>query len=93
MIPLLLVALPSSLNAAEPTDGEIRDALMIKLASDRDVRGTQIDVAVEEGVVTLEGPVSDERAKKRAEKLAKKQKGVKKVVNKLEIAHQVIGAP
>jgi osmotically-inducible protein OsmY len=92
-ISLLLVALPGPLTADEPDDDAIRDALMIKLAGDRDVRGTQIEVAVEDGVVTLEGPVADERARKRAEKLAKKQKGVEKVINKLEIAHTALGEP
>ncbi len=84
---LLLAATPV-LPADEPTDGQIRDELMIKLAGDRDVRGTQIVVKVEDGVVTLEGPVPDEKGKKRAEKLAKKHKGVEKVINKLEIQTQ-----
>lgn len=82
---MAMVAVP--VVAAEPSDGEIRDELMIKLAGDRDVRGTAIEVTVEEGVVTLEGTVTDDKAKKRAEKLSKKQKGVKKVVNKIEVTH------
>ena len=81
---LSLLAVPAM--AETDTDGEIRDTLMIKLAGDRDVRGTQIEVAVEEGVVTLSGEVFSDKAKKRAEKMAKKHKGVKQVVNKLTVA-------
>jgi len=81
---LLGLVLPAS--AAEVPDDEIHDTLRIKLAGDRDVRGTQIEVIVEEGVVTLRGEVFRDKAKKRAEKMAKKHKGVKKVINELTVA-------
>lgn len=68
------------------SDDEIYDKVRLKLASDRDVRGGHIDVEVKDGVVTLRGQVHDDRAKKKAEKLAKKEKGVKKVVNELKVA-------
>jgi len=78
---LVLPAVP-----AEVSDDEIHDTLRIKLAGDRDVRGTQIEVAVEDGVVTLRGEVFNNKAKKRAGKMAKKHKGVKKVINELTVA-------
>lgn len=59
---------------------------MIKLAGDRDVRGTQITVEVKDGVVTLSGEVFNEKAKKRAEKMSRKHKGVEKVINNLTVA-------
>jgi len=77
------VCLPVAL--AQPTDGEIHDQVRLKLAGDRDVRGTQIQVEVEDGVVTLRGQVHSEKARKRAAKLAKKVKGVKKVINELTV--------
>jgi hypothetical protein len=61
---------------AEPvSDDEIVDKVRLKLAAD--VRGTAFEVTVKEGVVTLRGQVDKEKNKKRAEKLAKKVKGVK----------------
>lgn len=70
---------------AQTSDGEIHDHVRLKLAGDRDVRGTQIQVEVKDGVVTLKGQVHSEKARKRAAKLAKKVKGVKKVINELTV--------
>ena len=83
---ILLAGVPAPGYADAPSDDEIRDNLMVKLAGDRDVRGTQITVEVAGGVVTLTGEVFNEKAKRRAEKMAKKHKGVKNVVNKLTVA-------
>ncbi len=69
-------------------DDVIYDKVRVKLAGDRDVRGTTIQVEVQNGVVTLEGQVFNEKAKKRATKLTKKVKGVKKVINNLTTAPQ-----
>ena len=91
LLSVLLVALMAAAFAApvagykKVSDDEIRDTLMVKLASDRDVRGTRIEVTVKDGVVTLRGPVFSEKAKKRAGKIAKKRKGVKKVINELKV--------
>jgi len=67
------------------SDGEIHDQVLIKLAGDQDVKGTGIEVAVKDGVVTLEGKVKTEKVKAKAERLAKKVRGVKSVVNKLAV--------
>ena len=69
--------------ASTVSDDEIHDKVKVALASDMDVRGTTIVVEVHDGVVTLKGKVINEKAKKRATKIAKKQKGVKKVINEL----------
>jgi hyperosmotically inducible protein len=69
-----------------PEDDRMYDQVRVKLAGDRDVGGGAIDVEVHDGVVTLKGKVSKPKQKSRAEKLAKKVKGVKSVVNNLVVA-------
>ena len=56
-----------------------------KLAGDAVVKGGAIEVEVKDGVVTLKGRVQEQRQKSKAESLAKKVKGVKSVVNNLQI--------
>jgi hyperosmotically inducible periplasmic protein len=48
--------------------------------------GSNIDVDVKNGVVTLQGTVTSEAGKARAQELARKNDGVKNVVNQLRIA-------
>lgn len=67
-------------------DDRLYDQVRLKLAGDRDVGGGAIDVEVHQGVVTLKGKVSKPKQKSRAEKLAKKVKGVKSVKNDLVVA-------
>lgn len=68
-----------------PADDRIYDQVRLKLAGDRDVKGGGIDVVVKNGVVTLQGKVQKDRQKSRAERLAKKVKGVSSVVNNLKV--------
>ena len=77
LAPLLLA------QKAPVTDDTIFDMVRLKLASDPDVRGGAFDVQVKDGVVTIKGRVDKESYKQRAEKLTKKVKGVKSVVNQL----------
>ncbi|MBL8230470.1 MAG: BON domain-containing protein [Bryobacterales bacterium] len=67
-------------------DDRIYDQVRLRLASNPDVKGGAIEVKVEEGVVTLIGKVRTDKAKSKAESLAGKVKGVKKVVNQLMVA-------
>jgi len=67
------------------SDDGVYDAVRVKLASDQVVGSMPFNVAVEKGVVTLSGSVEKEGYRSRAEKVAKKVKGVKQVVNKIEI--------
>jgi len=67
------------------SDDVIYDQVRVKLASDRDTGGDNIDVKVNQGVVELGGKVRSDSAKSKAEKIAKKVKGVKKVVNQLKV--------
>jgi osmotically-inducible protein OsmY len=68
------------------TDDTIRDQVMVKLANDQDVGGMPIDVDVRQGVATLKGKVRNDKQKSKAEKLAKKVKGVTGVTNQLVIS-------
>jgi len=68
------------------TDDTIRDQVMVKLADDPDVGGMPINVDVHQGVATLKGKVRNDKQKSKAEKLAKKVKGVTGVTNQLVIS-------
>jgi osmotically-inducible protein OsmY len=72
------------------SDDQIYDQVRQRLAADRDVRGGGIAVDVKDGVVTLRGKVHEERQRHKAERVAKKVKGVKQVVNQLELE---LGSP
>jgi osmotically-inducible protein OsmY len=92
MMRILAVLLAFALSVAPllaqkgaPGDGEIHDQVLIRLAGDRDVKGTGITVEVKDGVVTLTGKVESDKVRSKSEKLAKKVKGVKSVVNQLTV--------
>jgi osmotically-inducible protein OsmY len=67
------------------SDDAIYDKVRINLASDIDVKGGNLKVDVKEGVVTLAGTVENQGQKDKAGHIAKKVKGVKKVVNNIEV--------
>jgi osmotically-inducible protein OsmY len=67
------------------TDDTISDAVRVKLAGDQLVGVLPLQVTVKQGVVTLAGSVEQKSLKSRAEKVAKKVKGVKRVDNNIEI--------
>ena len=67
------------------TDDTISDAVRVKLAGDQLVGVLSLDVTVKQGVVTLAGSVEAKSLAARAEKVAKKVKGVKQVINHIEI--------
>jgi len=79
--------------AADKTisDDMIYDNVRIKLASDAVVKGGALTVDVKQGVVTLGGMVENSRQKDRAAKLAKSIKGVKQVVNNLNLKEPTAG--
>jgi hyperosmotically inducible protein len=85
---LLLAFVAATLGADKPpqNDNYIYDAVRERLASDSVVKGGAIDVDVKNGVVTLKGKVQDPKQKSKAESLAKKVKGVKSVVNDIQIS-------
>ena len=72
-------------KSAQVTDDAIYDQVRIRLASDALVKGGALKVDVKEGVVTLGGAVEMQKQKERAEKITRKVKGVKHVVNNIVI--------
>ena len=70
---------------AATQDDRISDQVRKKLATDPDVKGGALDVSVKDGAVTIRGRVDTDKGKKKAEKLAKKVKGVKSVDNELAV--------
>lgn len=88
-VALLAAGIASAQKPAAPTaDDRISDQVRMRLATDPDVKGGALDVAVHDGVVTIKGRVDSEKGRGRATKLAKKVKGVKDVDNEL-----VVGPP
>ena len=67
------------------TDDTISDQVRINLASDKVVGVLPFEVSVKNGVVTLTGTVDQSNQRARAEKVAKKVKGVKSVVNNITL--------
>ncbi len=66
-------------------DRFIREDVLFNLHSDHSLVGTAIVVRVNRGVVTLSGQVHNWYQKTRAEEIAERVKGVKKVVNHLRV--------
>jgi hyperosmotically inducible protein len=84
---LLLALICCSLSIAKDppvvNDDTISDQIRINFASDKVVGVLPFDVKVKDGVVTLSGQADQGSQRSRAEKLAKKVKGVKQVVNNI----------
>lgn len=72
-------------NGAGP-DAVITMKIQSKYASDDVVKGRNIDVDTDNGVVTLKGDVESLRQRDAAEQLARETAGVKRVVNDLKVA-------
>jgi osmotically-inducible protein OsmY len=72
-------------NPKPVTDDTITDQVRIKLAGDPVVKGGGLDVKVQNGVATLSGVVEIDKQKERAGVVARKVKGVKQVVNNIQI--------
>lgn len=85
---LALLLLGASAGAAMQTtdqDDRIYDEVRRRLAMDRDIKGNAFEVEVKDGVVTINGVVTRERHRSKAERIVKKVKGVKGVVNRLVV--------
>ena len=81
----LMQAVSLAKDPPQITDDTISDAVRVKLAGDQLVGVLSFQVTVKQGVVTLAGSVDSKSLKSRAEKVAKKVKGVKQVVNNIEV--------
>jgi osmotically-inducible protein OsmY len=67
------------------TDNDIQKDVVAELKAEPNLRNDDIAVGVRDGVVTLAGYVDSYADKWRAEQVASKVKGVKAVVNELEV--------
>lgn len=85
VLSLVAFSCPSLFAQAASSDDRIYDEVRRKLAGDAVVKGGALEVEVKDGVVTIRGKVRQEKQKRRAERLAKKVKGVKSVVNELRV--------
>jgi osmotically-inducible protein OsmY len=82
----LILLVSACLAADKPvSDDSIYDKVRINLASDIDVKGGNLKVDVKDGVVTLAGNVESPAQRDKAAHIAKKVKGVKKVINNIEV--------
>ena len=68
------------------SDDVIVDQVKVKIADDSEIGGQAIQVDSHNGVVVLTGKVTNDKFKAKAEKLAKKVKGVTGVDNRLAIS-------
>lgn len=82
---LVLAAAAAAASQQASSDDEIYDQVRRRLANDPDVKGAAIEVEVREGVVTLRGKVREEKHKIKAERITRKVKGVRKVINELRV--------
>lgn len=70
---------------AEIKDASITHAVEVELDIDDAVSAHLVDVMTSEGIVTLDGQVDTVLGKERAEKIALATKGVRSVVNRLDV--------
>jgi hyperosmotically inducible protein len=82
---LLMQTVALAKDPPKQTDDTITDQVRIKLAGDQIVKGGGLEVSVKDGVATLSGSVELPKQKDRAAVVARKVKGVKQVVNNIEI--------
>lgn len=82
----ILTPLLAEKEKAPITDDVIVDQVRVKIADDSEIGGQPIQVDAHNGVVVLTGKVSSEKFKMKAEKVAKKVKGVSGVDNKLMVS-------
>lgn len=64
-------------------DDLLYDRVIRKLVNDRKLKTNALNVSVKEAIVTVSGKVESETLRRRVEKVVKKIKGVKGVVNRV----------
>lgn len=71
--------------AAAPTDGDVTEKVEQEILFDPAAPANDIDVATTSGIVTLRGTVDNLLAKERATRIAETVRGVRSVVNLIEV--------
>jgi osmotically-inducible protein OsmY len=90
VIALFTAPLAPSCSSTQPVSEQVSDATITskinaKYVGDSSVKGRDISVTTEEGVVYLTGRVSTQAEKDEAERIARNTKGVVKVVNNIMV--------
>ena len=67
------------------SDERIREDVCERLSMDHDVDASEIEVTVQDGVVTLDGSINDRHAKRLAEDICESVSGVKDVQNNVRV--------
>lgn len=67
------------------SDDLIYDRVIRELVNDRELKTNALEVTVSERVVTVAGVVATEKLRRRVEKVVKRVKGVKEVVNRVTV--------
>ncbi|MBZ2185634.1 MAG: BON domain-containing protein [Bryobacter sp.] len=80
-----VLLLQSAVAQKQPDDARIYDMVKMRLANDADIKGGNLEVEVNSGVVTVRGRVDKERARAKVDRVAKKVKGVVSVVNQVKV--------
>ena len=75
----------TSPQAGERSDSQLATAVQARYYNDDTVRGRQIDVSAQNGVVTLRGSVESEAVKQQAVNLARNVEGVTSVNDEIEV--------
>ena len=83
---MVLTPLLADKDKGPVSDDVIVDQVRVKIADDAEVGGQPIQVDAHAGTVVLTGKVTNDKLKIKAEKVAKKVKGVVAVDNKLVIS-------
>jgi osmotically-inducible protein OsmY len=82
----MLLFLTTACYAEPLTDTDIANAVEDQLMADSAVPANNIDVLTVEGIVTLDGTVNNILAKDRAQKVAATVKGVRGIINRIEVS-------
>jgi osmotically-inducible protein OsmY len=83
---VVLTPLLAQKDKTPVTDDIIVDQVKVRLADDSEVGGQPIQVDAHGGTVVLTGKVTNDKLREKAEKIAKKVKGVIGVDNKLAVS-------
>ncbi len=92
MLAVTLLAVAAVGCSSQPTDTQITSEIQAKLFADPNISGKQIQVSTQAGVVTLSGTVPTEMERAAAGSDAGLVKGVKTVVNNLQVVAPVVAA-
>lgn len=89
---VLLGACSSTRTAGEQIDDAwINTKIKAKLTGDTEINPFNIDVDVLDGVVTLSGKVAKPETREQAERFARQTKGVRQVINEIEVEEETAG--